>query len=62
MTDEEMRKRNEKVTLQAELLDREKEQFLKLVYRVLAKNPQWVRDVVKAINAATKDQWIEAED
>ena len=62
MTDEEMRKRNEKVRLQAELLDREKEQFLQLVYRVLAKNPQWVRDVVEAINAATKDQWIEAED
>ena len=62
MTDEEMRKRNEKVRLQAELLDREKEQFLQLVYRVLANNPQWVRDVVKAINAATKDQWIEAED
>lgn len=61
MTDEEMRKRNEKVRLQAELLDREKEQFLKLVYSVLAKNPQWVHDVVKAINAATRDEWVEAE-
>jgi hypothetical protein len=48
MTDEEIRKINEKARLQAELLDIEKEQVLKLVYSVLSKNPQWVNDVVKS--------------
>ena len=51
---------NEELKQHAKSLD--KEQFLKFVYLVLALNPQWVTDVVKSINAAIKDEWIEKED
>jgi hypothetical protein len=39
-----------------------KQDFLKFVYLILSVNPEWVGDLVKTINAATKDKWIGKED
>lgn len=40
------------------LQEKEKKEFLEILYKVLLEHPDWVEDIVKAINVAIKDEWI----